>query len=294
MKSILSLMKIVRATPAIAIGLSLLLIFMCIVMALILRDSEISKVFSYAFFIIILLGQVYYLVNKSIKRSVNSKEANAKINNLKDFSPNLTITSHDGFSYYEYEFFDSSTLSILCPRRDARPLIYGNYVVVDLETTGLDYIADDIVEIAAVRFENYEPIARWSSLVYPFRKIPREATAVHGISDLDVAHAPQFHQISDSFLQFVGNSPVVGHNFSFDHKFLCRKSIDLSSDKRRVFDTLIFSRKLLKKGDDIENHKLGTLCNHFSIPLNNAHRSVWDCVATGHLFRELVKLHLNI
>lgn len=324
MRFLLTLVRFIKAILFLVICLFILLAGMGIVMTFVLKDSENLIVTYLSLFITITLSVVYYFIDKFLKSTNNSIKPITSESHVMTFETSISNSQNNGFvtdstssqpistdnsdhdnnnskvaisSYVTYptniEVINPSKLYFYSPRKNARPSIYSNYVVVDLETTGFSAQTDDIVEIAAVRFENFEPVDRWSSLVKPFKKIPKAAIAVHGITDKAVENAPQFHEVKDTFLQFVGDSPIVGHNFTFDHRFLCNKNIDLSANNRRVFDTLPLGRKLLRKDFDVENHKLGTLCEYFSIPIVNAHRAEGDCEATGHLFKELIGRYIS-
>ena len=124
-----------------------------------------------------------------------------------------------------------------------RPLAF-----FDLETTGIDPARDKIVEIAVVRIEGDRTEAR-TRRINPERPIPAEATAVHGISDADVADAPPFRQVARSFLEFLADADLAGYNIRrFDVPLLDREfkecGLDLALRSRRIVDAMtIFHRK---------------------------------------------------
>jgi len=102
------------------------------------------------------------------------------------------------------------------------------YVVVDVETTGLDPATDEVVEVAAVATNALgDNLGMFASLVRPTKSIPPEISAVHGITDADVATAPDFFAVTtllnDFLARFMGPSnlpTVVAHNAAFDRSFL--------------------------------------------------------------------------
>ena len=163
----------------------------------------------------------------------------------------------------------------------------GNFVVIDTETTGLSASKDAIVEVSAVKFERYIPVAVFESFVNPHRSIPEAASKVNHITDDMVSDAPDFSQIRADLVSFIGSSPIIGHNLDFDLKFLCSAGIAFVDPKQKFFDTLELSRRII--GDCVENCKLVTLCDFYKIRYEGgAHRSSSDALATGLLFRELV------
>lgn len=182
----------------------------------------------------------------------------------------------------------------------------GNFVVIDTETTGLSCIKENMVEVAAVRFEDWTPVEKFHTMINPGKPIPQDAIDVHGITDDMVADAPTFKQVIDSLDSFVGKSNLVGHNLPFDLKFLYRHGYDFTTTKRKYYDTLEIAKKTLKKPKmkwdkeyeeyvinddynyDVEDYKLTTLCDYYNIRDNRyAHRSLSDALATGLLFQKL-------
>ena len=125
-----------------------------------------------------------------------------------------------------------------------RPLI-----IFDLETTGVDPREDRIVEIAALRIEPDGGREMRSERMNPQRPIPAGATAVHGISDADVADAPTFRQAAAAWLEYFEGADVGGFNVvRFDVPLLDREFRDLGLDfavaDRRVVDSMrIFHQK---------------------------------------------------
>lgn len=107
-----------------------------------------------------------------------------------------------------------------------------------------------------------------------------------------VENAPSLEMILPQFLEFIGDDIVVGHNITFDIRFLqhnCNNILnaDFSND---YIDTLRLSRKYIK---DSENHKLSTLALHFGITLEAAHRALADCITTNDIYGNLQKIALE-
>jgi DNA polymerase III epsilon subunit family exonuclease len=163
-----------------------------------------------------------------------------------------------------------------------------DYVVIDLETTGLSPEYCDIVELSAVRFADFEPAETFSTLVWPARGINYQACLVNGITEDMVEGAPLIEEVRDEFLAFVKDDRIlVGQNISFDLGFLRRNGIPLSEQRYKIYDTMRMAKRHLCRGE-VRNHKLGTLCGYYQIENEEAHRGVSDCIATGKLFARLV------
>ena len=109
------------------------------------------------------------------------------------------------------------------PGRKLKSQYVSDYVVFDLETTGVSCRSDEVVEISAIKVLGGEVKDEFSTLVNPGRFIPDRATEVHGIDDEMVKDAPTFDKALADFLEFAGDMILVGHNIhTFDMKFICR------------------------------------------------------------------------
>lgn len=187
----------------------------------------------------------------------------------------------------------------------------GNFVVVDVETTGLQPSKCEIIDLAAIRFRNFIPVEKFTTLLSSKKPIPSEAQMVNGITDAMIQGKPRFQHIAVSFLDFIGKDNLVGHNLGFDLDFIVRYGADVSLQKRKYYDTLDIARKTIKKQkmkwdrelefyypdeDDfgIENYKLETLCDWYGIWNMDSHRAEGDALATGLLFKNLVNERIGI
>lgn len=164
-----------------------------------------------------------------------------------------------------------------------------DYVVFDLETTGLSPASDDIIEISAVKVKKGKVTDTFSTLVNPGRPIPKSASTVNGITDDMVEDAPDLRLALGQFLEFIGKEVLVGHNIhSFDMKFLTKAVREL--EKREVendyIDTLYMARSCLK---ELPRHRLTDLAAYFKISTEGAHRALNDCMMNQKCFEEMGK-----
>jgi len=167
-----------------------------------------------------------------------------------------------------------------------------SFVSIDVETTGLSPEKDKIVQLSAIRFVEFAPVEVFNTYINPGIHISEKATEINGITDDMIVNAPKFENILPSFMEFVGNSTIIGYNFDFDIKFLRKSGYDNEIRKdRHYFDVCKISRDIDK---DLSSHKLQTVCEYNGI-LFNAHSSDADALATGLLFIGYVsnKLDLN-
>jgi DNA polymerase-3 subunit alpha (Gram-positive type) len=164
----------------------------------------------------------------------------------------------------------------------------GEYVVFDIETTGLYAAKDKITEIGAVRVKNGEIGDTFSTFVNPGIPIPEHITRLTGINDSMVAGAPPMEQALKSFLEFVGDSPVVAHNASFDAGFIKHGLRALGMKfENIVVDTLELSRRLFP---ELEKHRLDVVARHLGVRLAKHHRAANDAVATAGIFVKCLAL----
>jgi len=151
------------------------------------------------------------------------------------------------------------------------------FVVVDVETTGKNVKTDDLVEIGAVRVRDGKIVDRFSTFVDPGREIT--STQVHGITNEDVAGAPTPREAAQKFLDFAGESALVGHNVDFDLGFL-EAALGEPGKFAAVscFDTLNIAREAYP---DLDAYKLGDVAARFGIEVETAHRGLADAETTA-------------
>ncbi|WP_027481169.1 3'-5' exonuclease [Deinococcus pimensis] len=165
------------------------------------------------------------------------------------------------------------------------------YVVFDLETTGLSPDKDAIVEIGAMYVRDGRVIEApiFHSLVNPGRPIPWYVTKVHGIRDEHVRGAPELGQIMPAFLDYVGDRPVVAHNVGFDAGFIraAARRHGLVWAPPQEICTVQLSRRAFPGQ---RSHKLDLLAERFGLQFEEGgrHRSLGDVRVTAEAF---VRLH---
>ena len=163
-----------------------------------------------------------------------------------------------------------------------------DYVVFDLETTGISPYRDQVVEISAVKVVGGVPTDEFTTLVNPGMHIPAQASAVNGITDDMVADAPAFDYALKAFMEFVGDMVLVGHNIhSFDMKFICRDSEKFFGQTvgNDYIDTLWMARKCLP---GLPHHTLTDLAMYYEISTQGAHRALNDCRMNQQVYEKLL------
>ncbi len=162
-----------------------------------------------------------------------------------------------------------------------------DYVVFDLETTGLNPAKDAIIEISGIKVKNSQPVEEFSTLVNPGMPIPPAATRVNGITDGMVDGAPDLREALGNFLDFIGTEILVGHNIhTFDTNFLCdgaKKELD-KEVKNDYIDTLYMARSCLP---GLSHYKLTDVSAYFGISTEGAHRALCDCNMNRQCYEKL-------
>ncbi|MBV7296251.1 DEDD exonuclease domain-containing protein [Corynebacterium sp. TAE3-ERU12] len=172
----------------------------------------------------------------------------------------------------------------------AQPLRETTFVVVDLETTGLKPDAAAIIEIGAVRVRGGIIEDTFSQLVNPGSPIPPHISALTGITDEDVANAPQISTVLPDFLAFAKGATWVAHNASFDMGFLRANTVELGLrwPHPTVVDTLRLARQLLDR-EEVGSFRLGDLARYVGTEINRAHRAYDDARATVDVLHFLIE-----
>ena len=164
-----------------------------------------------------------------------------------------------------------------------------DYVIFDLETTGISCNNDEVVEISAIKVVDGEIIDEFTSLVNPGMPIPFYASEVNGITDDMIKNSPRFEEVFADFIEFVGDFVLVGHNIhTFDMKFLYRDAERfwekmLNND---YIDTLQIARAYLPQ---LNHHRLTDLAEYYDIETEGAHRALNDCRMNQKVFECLHK-----
>lgn len=163
-----------------------------------------------------------------------------------------------------------------------------DYVIFDLETTGISPNYDEVIEISALKVKGGEVVDEFNTLVNPGRKIPFGATKVNGITNAMVAEAPAFSHVLAEFLDFAEELVLVGHNIArFDMKFIWRDAEQYFGEipQNNYVDTLQVARKHLPKMD---HHRLVDLAEYYGISSEGAHRALNDCYMNQKVYECMV------
>ena len=167
--------------------------------------------------------------------------------------------------------------------------IPNNYVVFDIETTGLDPEFDEIIEIGAVKIKDGIKIDTFNSLIKPEYEIDEFITELTGITNEMVENAPSIDEVLPKFMDFINDYIIIGHNVNFDINFIYDnlEELNISPITNDFVDTLRISRRLIP---ELKHHKLSDLANYFNIDTNGSHRSLKDVEITFEVLNNLNKM----
>ncbi|MFU0828644.1 MAG: Exonuclease domain-containing protein [Lachnoclostridium sp.] len=160
-----------------------------------------------------------------------------------------------------------------------------NFVCFDVETTGLSPVKDKIIEIGALKVKNGKIVEKFEEFINPQIELPERIVALTHITDDMLKNAETEEKVVGRFLDFVGDNIIMGHNIGFDYSFVktaavkCKRNFD-----NLGIDTLELSRVLLP---DMESKSLESMCRHYNIINQNAHRAYDDAKATALLYVSL-------
>jgi ATP-dependent DNA helicase DinG len=160
-------------------------------------------------------------------------------------------------------------------------MIRGDLICLDIEATGLDLDNDDIIEVAAVRFNADNILEQFHTLIDPQVPIPARITTLTGISDADVTGKPTMRAVRADLKAFIGDAPIVGHKVNYDVTLLQAHGI---AEHNTLIDTYELASFLLPTA---ARYSLGSLVEQLELSDLNAHRALDDVLATIELYREL-------
>ncbi len=183
---------------------------------------------------------------------------------------------------------------------------YATYIAFDVETTGLDYKKEQIIEIAGAKFTvkidgkkvTSVHIDAFESFVKPTMFIPKEATNINHITNEMVEDAPSIAEVMVDFKKFCGLSSIlIAHNADFDAKFIYKAMNDnnIPLIKNPIYDSLRLARKIMPEAP---SYKLGELAKRLrrqmNIELNseNLHRALYDCEILREVFVAILSKRL--
>lgn len=160
-----------------------------------------------------------------------------------------------------------------------------SYIAFDIETTGLNPLENEIIEIGALKVRDGKVADRFIEFIRPVAPISPMITDLTGITNEMVAGAKTRCQVVGDFLDFCEDDVLIGHNVIFDYSFMkCSAMQDGLTFEKMGIDTLKIAKKVHA---DLDSKSLGSLCSHYHIDNKAAHRAYHDALATAKLYQTL-------
>ncbi|MGB1250322.1 MAG: exonuclease domain-containing protein [Candidatus Promineifilaceae bacterium] len=165
-------------------------------------------------------------------------------------------------------------------------------VVLDTETTGLyPGLGHRVVEVGAIRFENWKPVGTFSQLVQPDWPMHPAASKVVGLTDEDLVGKPRFPEIADQLLDFVEGAIMVAHSAPFDAEFLALEfslAKKVRGDGEHVLpNPWICTLQLARRNFYFGRNNLSHIANKLRIPVGRAHRALNDVYMTAEVLKRM-------
>lgn len=162
------------------------------------------------------------------------------------------------------------------------------YVVIDLETTGVSAASDHIIELSAMRV-NGEQSTSFSTLIAIERALPLSITALTGITSSMLRNdGVKLESALAAFIDFIGDLPLVSHNVAFDLSFLeaACKRCQQPKISNYCIDTMSIAKRQI---DDLDSYSLASLLAHFDITHERLHRGLSDCLGVKKIYVKLIE-----
>lgn len=265
-----------------------------ILFGIIIKNVTGGIIVSILFIILILAAR---FITKKIRLFLEKHNLINRLDSNKNIDTNLTSTKNSNNEKLSYSLKNplvkikiDSIEKVDNIKNDCqyiRPVVHKlrkklfDYIVLDIETTGLSKEKDGITQVSAIKFKNDKEVDRLDQLLDPQKEIPENVQYLTHITNKMVKDKPTFNEFNAQISKFIGQIPIIGHNIKFDINFLIQNKINLKDIYYE--DTLLLSRNKLP---DLKNHKLTTLKEHFGID-NISHNALNDCETTAIVYQHL-------
>jgi len=163
------------------------------------------------------------------------------------------------------------------------------FICLDCETTGLDPVKDQIIEVGVLKFTFENEVDQFESLINPHCEIPETSIKIHHITPEMVADKPVIEEVLPHLLEMIGPSIIIGHGIGFDVMLLInaaeRLQMPCQLTRNRQIDTL----RLARHYGECPVNSLEQLRRHFNVPAEGAHRAMGDVLVNAEVFKHLCR-----
>lgn len=232
------------------------------------------------FYIGWIIDIVKVLKDKTISEDVQMKEETPIKNEVNNNSINDNVTINNEVPVIDLSAEYQKVKTLDMPK---------DYVTIDVETTGLDFNNDRIIEISAIKYINNSEVDSFSYLVNPNMKLSETIIRITGITNEDLIDKPTIDEVLPKFIHFIEDYTLVAHNASYDFKMITAECNRCHLDviKNKVADTLVFAKRYYSK-KKVENYKLETFKKYFNLDYQS-HRALADCYTCAYLYQQCLE-----
>lgn len=163
-----------------------------------------------------------------------------------------------------------------------------DYVIIDIETTGLNPKKDKILEIAAIKIKDHIITETFQCLI-DTNALPESITKLTGITEAEIREKGiPLKEGLLAFVDFIQKNKLLGYNINFDRSFINMACIsaDIPTLNNQCIDILNIARNTIDE-DELENYQLSTVATYFGIKNNKNHRALADCLTTYEVYKSL-------
>lgn len=185
----------------------------------------------------------------------------------------------------------------------ACPILDYHFVVLDTELTGFNPRRDEIVSIGAVKIEGLRIVLgeTFFTCLKAKAALPKDSTLVHRITSERLENAPELPEILPEFLEFCGESLIVGHYIELDMAFINRACKKILGGELRTpcIDTMLLAQTYKERAREKPDNdgtpglttslNLNDLAEEFHLPRFTQHDALEDAIQTAYLFLYLAK-----
>lgn len=163
------------------------------------------------------------------------------------------------------------------------------FICIDCETTGLDVVADRIIEVAVISFDSKTIFHELEYLIDPECPIPEASIAIHHITPEMLEGKPTIQTVLPEILKLIGNHIIIGHGVKFDIDLLAN-----AADRHGIPTTIrnnpfLCTLRMARLYGQCPVNSLEYLRKHFNIPQEGAHRAMSDVIVNIEVFKQLAK-----
>lgn len=179
-------------------------------------------------------------------------------------------------------------INIVTLLKEDKNIEEAEYVVFDLETTGLEPALNEIIEIGAVKLKDMKIVSKFHSLVKPKKPVSQFTTNLTGITNEMLEKENPIEVVLPEFLSFIENTILVAHNAEFDYRFLREWVSKVYNEhfEQTYIDTLALSKSLL----NLKGYSLDKVVDELNLGNFEHHRAHEDANVTALVFIKLIEM----